>query len=200
MNKRKITGREITMIVIMVLIIVTTVYYLFFYFPHNANMYNTRNEINLVDTDISKALIMTKKKKDMQKELEEILKQPQDQITEIARYDNKKQVLNMLYGILSKTKDYSLSFQDPEVEENGTVRRHINMGFTADNYEGAKEVLKELAASKWRCIISNLSINGDPDMMQDVVTVSVDITFFEKAEIKQTEPTETTEVPLEPAA
>ena len=44
-----------------------------------------------------------------------------EEITEIAPYDNKEVVLNQLYGILGRTQDYSLSFTDPDVQEDGTV-------------------------------------------------------------------------------
>lgn len=198
MKKSKLSMREILMIVILSVILLGTVYYLFFYFPHNAEMYNLDNQINEADTQINDAMVKAANKKKMEAELKAIFEKPQDEITEIAPYDNKEAVLTMLYGILSTTKDYSLSFQDPNVEADGTVRRHISMSFSTDTYEDAKEVLQQLSDCPWRCLISNLSITGDEDMLKSGVSVSVNITFFERAIIEETVPPTTED--LGPAA
>ena len=89
-------------------------------------------------------------------------------------------VLNQLYGILGRTTDYSLSFTDPEVQEDGTVRRNISMSFHCDSYTDAKDVIGDLTDSQWRCLVSNLSITcSEGDMMAYGVDVSATITFFE---------------------
>ena len=117
---------------------------------------------------------------EMQAELDEIFARPESEITEIAPYDNKEVVLNQLYGILGRTTDYSLNFTDPDVQEDGTVRRNISMSFHCESYEAAKNVIRDLTDSQWRCLVSNLSIScEDRDMMQYGVTVTATITFFE---------------------
>jgi hypothetical protein len=117
---------------------------------------------------------------EMQAELDEIFARPADEITEIAPYDNKEVVLNQLYGILGRTSDYSLNFTDPEVQDDGTVRRNISMSFHCNSYTAAKEVIRDLTDSHWRCLVSNLAIScGEGNMMRYGVDVTATITFFE---------------------
>ena len=93
-------------------------------------------------------------------------------------------VLNQLYSILAHTQDHSLSFTDPDVQEDGTVRRNISMSFRCDSYAAAKNVIKDLTDSQWRCLVSNLSIACEEgDMMKLGVTVTATITYFESTEL-----------------
>ena len=132
------------------------------------------------DTQITTAIAKVTKMDQMQKELDEIFARPANEITEIAPYDNKEVILNQLYGILGRTTDYSLSFTDPSVGEDGTVRRNISMSFHCASYDAAKEVIRDLTDSQWRCLVSNLAISCDEgDMMNNEVTVTMTITFFE---------------------
>ena len=107
-----------------------------------------------VDSQITTSMAKVAKMDDMQAELDEIFARPEDEITEIAPYDNKEVVLNQLYGILGRTQDYSLSFTDPDVQDDGTVRRNISMNFHCESYADAKEVIRDLTDSQWRCLVS----------------------------------------------
>ena len=54
------------------------------------------------------------------------------------------------------------------------------MTFSCESYEAAKDVIRDLTDSQWRCLISNLSIScDDGDMMTMGVNVTATITFFE---------------------
>ena len=116
---------------------------------------------------------------EMQAELDELLARPAEALTEIAPYDNKEVVLTQLYGILARTQDYSLDFTDPQVQDDGTVRRNISMSFSCASYDAAKAVIRDLTDSQWRCLVNNLSIAAEENMMTDAVKVTATITFFE---------------------
>ena len=184
MKKGKLSPREAGMLVVLVVLLIGVVYYMGFYTPLQAEMSSIAAESAQCDDEIVVANAKVAKMGQMQAELDEIFARPAKEITEIAPYDNKEVVLNQLYSILARTQDYSLSFTDPDVQEDGTVRRNISMSFRCDSYAAAKNVIRDLTDSQWRCLVSNLSIACEEgDMMKLGVTVTATITFFESTEL-----------------
>lgn len=180
MKNGKLSGRESLMLVFLVVLIIGVAYYMGFYTPLQNDLSSISNQSAQTDSQITTAMAKVAKMDTMQAELDEIFANAGDDITEIAPYDNKEVVLNQLYGILSRTQDYSLSFTDPDVQSDGTVRRNISMNFHCESYSDAKEVIRDLTDSQWRCLVGNLSISADEeDMMESGVTVTATITFFE---------------------
>ena len=184
MKKSKLSFRETAMLLFLVVLLIGVGYYMFFYTPLQNEMLSISNQCAECDTNIATAMTKESTMNTMQEELDEIFSRPAEEITEIAPYDNKEVVLNQLYGILGRTSDYSLNFTDPDVQDNGTVRRNISMSFHCDSYAAAKEVIRDLTDSTWRCLVSNLSISCDEgDMMTYGVNVSATITFFEHTDL-----------------
>lgn len=184
MKKSKLSLRETVMLLFLVVLLIGVGYYMFFYTPLKNEMMSIASESANCDTAIATSMAKINKMDDMQAELDEIFSRPAEEITEIAPYDNKQVVLNQLYGILGRTSDYSLSFTDPDVQEDGTVRRNISMKFSCDSYQAAKEVIRDLTDSNWRCLVSNLSIACEErDMMHYGVDVAATITFFEHTDL-----------------
>lgn len=186
MKKAKLSAREMVMLVFLVILLVGVGYYMGFYTPLQEEMASISRQSSDIDTQITTSMAKLSKMDAMQAELDEILSRPADEITEIAPYDNKEVVLNQLYGILGRTQDYSLNFTDPDVNSDGTVRRNISMSFRCDSYAAAKRVIKDLTDSQWRCLVSNLAITSESgNMLEDPVTVSATITFFESTTLSK---------------
>ena len=180
MKKSTLSARESLMLVFLVVLLVGVGYYMGFYTPLQNELASIAVQSNDIDTQITTSMAKIGKMDTMQAELDEILSRPADEITEIAPYDNKEVVLNQLYGILGQAQDYSLNFTDPDVQSDGTVRRNISMSFRCANYDSAKAIIRDLTDSQWRCLVSNLSIVSDAgNMLEESVTVSATITFFE---------------------
>lgn len=180
MKKAKLSARETIMVLFLVVLLIGLVYYMGFYTPLQEELASISNQCSEIDTQITTAMAKVNAMDAMQAELDEILSRPADEITEIAPYDNKEVVLTQLYGILGQTEEYSLNFTDPDVQDDGTVRRNISMSFRCANYKAAKAVIRDLTDSQWRCLVSNLSIVAEDDnLLGDAVTVSATITFFE---------------------
>lgn len=180
MKKPKLSMRETVMIVFLVVLLVGVIYYMGFYTPLQEELARVDTDIAEIDAQISTSMLEVKKMDAMQAELDEILAQPEDEITEIAPYDNKEVVLNQLYLILGHSEEYTLSFVDPEVADDGTVRRNITMQFKCDDYPSAKTIIKNLTESPWRCLVGNVSIAGDYENVQaNSVSVTATITYFE---------------------
>jgi len=180
MKKSKLTARESVMLVFLLVLVIGVGYYMGFYTPLQNELASIANQSSDLDTQIAVATGKLGKMDQMQAELDEIFARPADEITEIAPYDNKEVVLNQLYGILGQSNDYSLNFTDPDVQDDGTVRRNISMSFRCADYASAKAIIRDLTDSQWRCLVSNLAITSENEnMMEDAVTVTATITFFE---------------------
>lgn len=183
MTKKKTTGREKVMLLFLVVLLVGVVYYMGFYQPTQSEISSIRLQISDADAQIAAASSKIASINAMQAELDEIFSRPEDEITEIAPYDNAKAVMAQLNGILALSNEYNLSFQEPTVQEDGTVRRVITMSFSCSDYDTARGILESLTNCQWRCLVSNLSVSGSEDFTQGGVSVSATITFFESTQI-----------------
>ena len=176
MKMTKITSKEITAMVVVVFLVAGIIYYLAFYKPMQKDLTDLAAQSVELDNQIAEATAKAANKKKMQQEIDEILSQPKTEITEIAPYDNKEVVFNMLNGILMRTVDYSLNFADPDIQADGFVRRNVSMSFNCASYEEAKAVIQDLTKSNWRCLVSNCNIVGLDSMQivdEDGETVTI---------------------------
>ena len=158
MKISKISKKEIGTLVLLAFLVTGVIYYLAFYKPMQADLRSLAAQSAELDNQITEATVKASTMKNMQQEIDEILSQPKTEITEIAPYDNKEVVFNMLNGILMRTVDYSLNFADPQIESDGFVRRNVSMSFNCVSYEEAKAVIQDLTKSNWRCLVSNCNI------------------------------------------
>ena len=157
---------------------------MWFLTPLKAELSNISNQCADLDMQISGSQAKIASMDQMQAELDEILAQPKDKITEIAPYDNAKVVMNQLNAILSQGLDYKLSFTDPQFDENGLVRRRAQLGFTSSSYENAKTIITQLATNQWRCVISDISVSGEDSIASGQISVQAVITFYENTNLK----------------
>lgn len=184
MKKRSLSTKELLMVAALLILVVGVVYYMGFYQPLQNEITDIRNQSSQLDAQIVAATSKLSTMNAMQAELDEILAQDKNHITEIAPFDNKLVVMSELHGILASTLNYNLSFSDPAINEDGTVRRNVSVSFSCQNYKTAKAILDALASNHWRCLVNNVSINGtENDVMQGQVSVSTTITFFESTKL-----------------
>ena len=183
MRKNKLSARESVMVAFLLVLLVGVGYYLGFYVPLQDELASVEAQRVETETMIAASMAKVNSMDQMQAELDEIMETPKDQLTEIAPYDNKEVVLNQLNGILARTREYSLDFTDPEVQEDGTVRRSINMSFSCASYDAAKAVIRDLTNSHWRCLVGNLSISAEDNIRSGAVEVTGTITFFEHTDL-----------------
>lgn len=203
MNKSKLSGREAVLLVFLVVLLVGVVYYLGFYKPLQAELSSISVQCANTDDQIAIATAKLGSMSRMQQELDEVFARPAEEITEIAPFDNKEIVLTQLNGILARTQEYSLSFADPVISQDGSVRRNVTMNFHCSDYEAAKSVIRDLTECPWRCVVNNLTITAEDNIMGHIVeepeegeeeetqpqpefsgvTVSATITFFESTKL-----------------
>ena len=203
MKITKLTNKEITALVLVIFLVAGITYYLAFYKPMQKDLDSLAAQSVELDNQIAEATAKAGNMKKMQQEIDEILSQPKTEITEIAPYDNKKVVFNMLNGILMRTVDYSLNFADPEIQPDGFVRRNVSMSFNCTSYEEAKAVIQDLTKSNWRCLVSNCNITALDSIEiinEDGETVTITANGEEEDEEKEEEQEAETDMLHSPVA
>jgi len=179
----KLSGREIFMVVALVALLAGVGYYMGFYTPLQNEIASINSQASSIDTQISSAASQIARMDVMQAELDELFADPNAKVSEIAPFDNKEVVLNQLNGILQASLEYSLNFAEPNIGGDGTVRRNVTMNFRCADYASAKQIIKNLTESQWRCMVSNLSLSGGGNIMEGEVSVNATITFFESTNL-----------------
>lgn len=174
--KRRMTARELVLLGILAVILLTSCYVMLFYLPVTAELERLANEIELCRTQLTAAQQRAEEKQRMERELEELLSQPEPPL-EMPAYDNLQQVMFELNAILASTEEYALSFGTVDAGES-IVHRRISLSFTSGSYDQAKAVLQQLHDSMYRCMLDDLRLSL-PSGQRDGVTVSGSIVFFE---------------------
>ena len=189
MSKR-LSSRDRILLIFLAVILIGVCYYLFFLKPLQSELANVDTQIQELETEIEVSMTKIGSMNSMQEELDEIFSRPESEITEIAPFDNAKVVMTQLNGILRSSENYSLSFKDPEIQDDGTVRRVVSMTFNCKDYTSAKSIIQALSSSHWRCLITSVSIASETesrdvtaDIMTQPVSVSASIVFFESTKL-----------------
>ena len=182
--KSKSTLKEKLLIGFLVVLILGVSYYLLFYKPYQADLTNLAMKSSDLDNQQTVALANVESMKTMQEELDAILAQPADKITEIAKFDNAKTVMTELETILSNSLEYRVNFTNPVKESNGLVRRSVKVSFSAQNYEAAKAMLKSLTGCHWRCLLESVNVDCGTGEGENEVVVQANIIFYESENVE----------------
>lgn len=156
--RRKLTGRELTLLAILFLLVVVSAYYLWFYVPVTEEIEVLKGQIEDTRTLLEVQQARLERKRAMEKELEELFAENPDPVA-MAPYDNSRNVMFELNTILSQTDYYSLNFSTVDTGQGeGVVRRNISLQFEVGGYETAEEILRQLHDNPNRCMLDNLSV------------------------------------------
>lgn len=174
--RRRLSAREIVLLMILLVLSISSGYILLFYTPMTEKIHQAEIQLAGTEEQISRAMVNLEQKKRMEAELKELfLKDPAP--VGIAPYDNLTHVMLELNSILEETEEYSLSFGT--VDAKGTiVRRPISLRFTSPDYAGARKVLETLKDSDYRCMIDDLDISVSSGRDFEI-SVRTTLVFFE---------------------
>ena len=186
---KQFTRREKVLLVILALLLLFAVYFLAVHRPVTEALDRIQAESETVSADLMVLEAKQQRMEQMQKELDEILAQPN--VAEIPTYDNLQQVMNFLNTVLHSANEYSLSFQSlQQQEDNSILRRAMQMTFVTLSYKEARDMISQLQNCPYRCQLSDFSIapaTADGQSRDTVaalldgpVQVSLTVTFFEK--------------------
>lgn len=185
MKNSTLSPRDLVLVAFLSVLIIGVVYTSGFYRPLQEELAEVSQQALAVEEQLAGSAAKIASMDAMNAELDAIFADPHGEITEIAPYDNKEVVLNQLNGILRRSEEYTLHFVEPSIQENGTVRRNVIMHFRCGDYASAKAIIESLTESRWRCLVSNLSVSGSGDIMQGTVEVDATVTFFESTNLSE---------------
>lgn len=174
--RRQLTAREWMLLGVLGVLLLVSGYMLLFYMPQTAERDRCLGEAENCRTETEAARIRLEEKERMERELEELFA-AEVPPRSIPDYDNLQPVMFELNSILAGTENYTLTFGTVD-DSQSIVRRSISMSFTTGSYESAREVLRQLHDSAYRCMLDGVNISlgrGEGGS----VSVSGNIVFFE---------------------
>lgn len=170
---RKLTVRECVLLAVLVVLVLVSAYVMFFYTPMKDRLTALEQESQDLTAELEIARIRTGRMDEMERELDRVFAENPNP-TGLPTFDNLKQVMFELNTILADTEDYTLSFGTVSDAEK-LVRRSISLSFQTSDYSSAKEILRRLSDSRYRCMMDDLSIS----MEGEGVSVGAIIVYFE---------------------
>lgn len=183
--KRKITTKEIVVIIFLLLVLGFAAYWNFVQRPVKEALDWCAAETDNLNIQITALNARKQKQDEMQAELDAIKAKGDAPV--VPDYDNLDKVMAFLYNVLATTKDYRLSVQSVAKSSEGSaniVRRSMSLEFTAEDYDSAKEAIRKLQNSEFCCRLGAMSFarntNESTSVLDGSVRVNMNITFFER--------------------
>ena len=104
----------------------------------------------------------------------------------MPNYDNTQPLMAFLNGVLAGKPTFTMSFEDPELGDDGTVHRVGTINYTTGSYDEARQVAVNIAHGPYPCRIDALSFNDSSKSKSGssssggAFTSSIQVTFYEK--------------------
>ena len=181
MLKRPFSKFEKSFLLLVVILMLGLVYYRFVKVP-------VEDRIAAADTfEIEQQIETEYRKRQLIQSMKDEVSTNQDTITGVvATYDNFKSEAALLNSIfVPLAEKYNYSFQTP-VATDDTVRRTINISFSTANYRVCRDILQKLHDSKYRCMISDITIsatdkssNTNKTLLTSPINCNLSVTFYE---------------------
>lgn len=101
-------------------------------------------------------------------------------LPEVAVYDNIRNELNELNGLMSSAASYDLTFDQPRLDGD-LVRRDVKVSFTVPDYRSALDMVSKLENGSYRCLVNDFTLTGKllADGSVDGVAATLDVTYLE---------------------
>ena len=157
--RRRLTPREITLLLILLILVLFAAYYLLFIGPTRQKLDQIEGQIAETQDLIALDQMKLARKQEMENELKEIFDSDPDPVS-LAPFDNSRNVMLQLNTVLSSAADYSLNFSEVKAgQEEDFVQRSISLNFTCSGYENARLILQQLHDGQYRCMLDDLSLS-----------------------------------------
>ena len=103
----------------------------------------------------------------------------------MPNYDNTQPLMAFLNGVLAGKPGFEMSFEDPVLDEDGTVHRVGTINYGTASYEEAREVAVNIAHGPYPCRIDALAFTDTSKARSasttgGVFSNAIQVTFFEK--------------------
>ncbi|MEE0955961.1 MAG: hypothetical protein U0L49_09155 [Eubacterium sp.] len=177
-RNRALNKRELALLLVLTLLFLGLVYFRVVYLPVQEQLveYDTAELEAQIAIEQAKAAKLDKMRK-------EIAENKGSETGEVATYDNIKNEIDLLNDILMTSTEYHLEWQQPEAAGD-TVRRIVSISYTADDYDTALDIIRQIYQSKYRTLIriAAISTDGSGDsrtLDSGQISVNMDVIFYE---------------------
>lgn len=171
---KRLSVREIALLVALGLVIVFCAYYYLFLVPTNEKIQKYKDDTLAVEDQVFAIQSKVAHKTKMQKEIDEVIASGVKG-NGLSQYDNRESVLRELSHALSRTEEYNVSFADT-YEVDGIVRRNITLSYKCVNYEATKNILSYLHDTDYTCLFRDMYVTINDD---GSCNMTVYLTYFE---------------------
>lgn len=179
-----LTKKEKAAIVVLLLLILLTGWYVGIYSP-------IQERIEAADTtDLEDAIAMEQVKSARIKSMQAEIQENKDADAPVVpSYNNFKEELEELNRIHGQAYDFLFTFNEPEV--NGTnIRRSVTVNCSAEDYDAAVEMMREILQGPYRSLIYNISMDSvsavdadfEPNIKEGRVELTFNMNYFETTE------------------
>ena len=159
--KRRLTYREIVLLVILFVLAAGSAFYFLFYSPVKTLKELYQVQILDIQDQIDMDQIRLANMRRMEKELEDLLADSTD-FRSLPNYSNRESVMFLLNDALLNADSFSINFEVVEPgEKNNILLRKINIEFKCKNYTTAREIIETIYNGPNRCIFDDLTISSN---------------------------------------
>lgn len=171
--------REKFLIVLLVVVAIAVVWYKFVFLEAQNRIQQVDSQIANLQDEMIVGQSRSAQLANMQKKIDEFEQQGVAPIV-VPKYDNTQSLMAFLNGAMAGTKDYNLSFDEPELAEEGMVHRVGTISFTTNTYQQARAVVQNIAHGPYPCTIKTLGI---ADKAKEGSSASTDASFQTNMEV-----------------
>lgn len=174
---RKFSTREKILLLILAVLLILSTYYTLVDQPVRTTLQDAQSRMSAAEAELNIQMVRLEKMRQMQQALDQ--RDPNAQ-ADVPDFDNAQAVVTLMNNAMAQTQEYTLSFQS--VAYNGAIAsRSIDMDFICDDYDSAKQILKTLLDSPYRCRITSLNVasSDGASVCTEPVQVRASVTFYE---------------------
>lgn len=175
---RSFSTRETVLILVLAVLLVAASYYFLVVKNVADTMASNKQELASIETNIGVQEAVAVARARMEDELAQL--GDNENLPEVATYDNIRNELNELNAMLGGTATYNLAFGQPTLD-NQLVRRPVTVSFTVPDYTAALNMVRQLENGTYRCEISDFSMTGEvmADGSVSSVNATLSVTYLE---------------------
>lgn len=175
---RSFSAREKVLLLILAIVVVVGAYYFLVVKNVADTLAANQTELEEVQAQIDAQTALAQARTRMESELSEL--GDGQSLPEVAVYDNIRNELNELNGLMSSAASYDLTFDQPRLDGD-LVRRDVKVSFTVPDYRSALDMVSKLENGSYRCLVNDFTLTGKllADGSVDGVAATLDVTYLE---------------------
>ena len=170
---RDFTRTEKILIAVLALILLALAYYQFVDKNVREAVANAESEAQMLQTELDAVQIKLNTALQIKNNMDQL--EAEGKLSWMGSYNNSKEEVAFLNGILAGTLKYSVAFA--EITRSGDqIRRSFTLEYQTPDYLSAQEIIVKLQESRNRCLVGDVKCTVDND---GYVTVRQSATFYE---------------------